>query len=372
VGLFGKINSPVGLDISGNTIRVAQLKPYSPKPVIIKYGEVAVTQAVKDGEIIDVDMVAKAIQDLWRTANITERRVVLGISNQKVIVRLISLPFMSEDELKSAIEFQAQDHIPIPVEEAILDFQVVGEFTNEDNEKMMEVVLVAAQKDMVTNQMKALEKAKLRPYVVDLSSFALVRSLLEKPPIVPEDKEIEKAKKAVGIVNIGEEITNIVISENYIPRFTRVTSVADESFTKAIADNMAVDLAEAQRFKDDFGFQPVGKTKQKKLKKSEQEKADKVRSILDEEAIRFVSELKRSFDYALSESLKSEKIDRIIISGFGSTVPNLADQIKESFRCTIEMGNPTVSVSSDSQKEFEEKSTNYSISVGLALRGLEE
>lgn len=383
MGLFGKSSSPIGLDISSNTIRAVQLKPYSPKPVIVKYAETTIGGAVSDGEVTDVDMVADAITQMWKSNNINERQVVLGISNQKVIVRLITMPQMKDDELKSAIEFQAQDHIPIPVEEAIIDYQVVGEFSNEDKEQMIEVILVAAQKDMVTNQIQTLEKAKLKPYVVDLSSFALVRSLLEKQPIVPEDKDFEQAKQAVGLVDIGEDVTNIVIAENYVPRFTRVTSVADNTFTKAIADSMGIDLEQAERLKNTHGFPAIAKAKKaekpaktakakKKVKKEEKEKADKTKEVLEDEAIRFISELKRSFDYAVSESVKADKIEKIILTGKGSTIPNLVDQLKASFRCDIEKGNPLVSISLDGDESFEAKSSNYAISVGLALRGLEE
>ena len=370
MGLFGKVSTPIGMDISSNTIKVVQLKPYSPKPIIIDYAQAIVEGAVTDGEVTDVTMVAKAISDLWRASKIPEKRVILGVSNQKVIVRLISMPEMKEDELKSAIEFQAQDHIQITENEAIIDFQIVGEYTNEDNEKMIEVVLVAAQKDMIANHIKALEKAKLKPYIVDLSSFSLVRSLIEPPPIVPEEKDLKKAKEAVGLINIGEEITNIVIAENHVPRFTRVTSVADSTFIKTIADNMAIDLEKAEKLKNKFGF-PTKKAV--KIKKADQEKAQKVKSIMEEEAIRFISEIKRSFDYALSESVKKNKIDRIIITGKGSLTPNIIEQMKESFSDSkIEFGNPLISVDIEDEKDFEKISPNYSISVGLALRGLEE
>lgn len=373
MGLFGKSNSPVGLDISSNTIRAIQLKLHSPKPVVVKYCETTVAGAILDGEIKDIDMVAGAISDLWRLNNISERRVVLGISNQKVIVRLIVMPYMKDDELKSAIEFQAQDHIPIPIEEAILDYKVVGEFKNQDKEHMIEVILVAAQKDMVINQLQALEKAKLKPFIVDLSSFALVRSLLEKPAIVPEEEEIENAKKAIGLVDVGEDVTNIAIVENYIPRFTRVASIADNSFIKAISDNMSLDLNEAERLKNEYGFNPTTKSKTKGIrKKAEREKAEKVREILDQEAIRFISEVKRSFDYALAESLKADKVDHIILSGKGSLTPNISDQLKSSFRCKIEEGNPLLSISLNGQKDLEDKGQRYAIGIGLALRGLDE
>ena len=134
--------------------------------------------AVVEGEIVDPQAVSGAIKELWKRTGLRVKDVAIGVSNQKVVVRLIDLPFMERDELAGAIQYQAQDYIPIPVEEAILDFQIIGDYMTPSDEHMMEVLLVAAQRDMIASAVSAVEGAGLKMAQVDVTAFALVRSLL--------------------------------------------------------------------------------------------------------------------------------------------------------------------------------------------------
>jgi len=369
---LGKVSLPVGLDIGSNRIKVVQLKPATPNPLLLKYGIAdAPVDSVVDGEINDTEAVAQTISDLLYSSGISEKRVILGISNQKIIVRVISVPYMEKDELRSAIEFQAGDHIPIPIDQAIIDFVVVGERQNEKNERLLDIILVAAQKEMVAKHIEALEKAKLKPYIVDVSSFAIARSLIEPPALVPEEKDIEKAKKAVGLVDIGDEVTNITIVENGILRFSRITSVADNTFTKALVTHLNLSVEDAIKNKDKYGFAPVGSAKAE----ATDDPQEKVQAVLADELLKFVSEVKRSFDYGLAESLESEKIDRIILSGVGAKTPGLLSYFEESFGLEVTLGNPLGSVSladSINQEQASEHNLQLAISLGLALRGIEE
>lgn len=369
MALFGRVSQPVGLDIGSEVLRVAQIKPGT-DPLLIKFAQQKTAGCLVDGEPTDVDALATAISDLWKKSGISERRVVLGISNQKVIVRLLTMPYMEKDDLKSAIQFQAQDNIPIPIEETILDYQITNDFTNQDNERTLQVVLVAAQKEMIQNHISALEKAKLRPYVVDVASFALGRSLLGKEAVVPDDKELERDSKVVGLVDIGESVTNISVIQNRTPLFSRVTPLADNAFVKAISDTLATPMEEAAKLKDEIGFPKQGAELTEGLKKSQLEKGEKVRSILSTEAIKFVDEIKRSFDYGLTEAVKSEELTEIIISGVGAQNKNLTSYFADSYP-KVSVGDPLSTVALAPGLSFD-KQTGYSIALGLALRGLNE
>ena len=151
--------------------------------MLVNYGSVAMPfGAVVEGEIVDPDAVSGAIRELWKRHGFRVSDVAIGVSNQKVVVRLIDLPFMERDELEGAIQYQAQDYIPIPVEEAIIDFQIIGDYMTPTDEHMMELLLVAAQRDMIQTAVAAVEGAKLRLAQVDVTAFALVRSLLGTTP----------------------------------------------------------------------------------------------------------------------------------------------------------------------------------------------
>ena len=149
------------------------------------------------------------------------KTVAVGVSNQKVVVRLIDLPYMERSELAGAIQYQAQDYIPIPIEEAIIDFQIIGDYMTPADEHMMEVVLVAAQRDMIANIVSAVEGAGLRLGQVDVTAFALVRALLGSTPSWFAE-ETETPGEAIGVVHVSSGLTNIAVVE----RDSRVSLVS--------------------------------------------------------------------------------------------------------------------------------------------------
>ena len=187
---FGASAPPVGLDIGTDHIRAAQVKPGGTLPVLTGYGAVGLPMgAVVEGEIVDVDAVSSALKELWRRSALGSKDVAIGVSNQKVVVRLIDLPFMERAELQGAIQYQAQDYIPIPIEDAILDFQIIGDYMTSADEHMMEVLLVAAQRDMISNAVQAVESAGLKLTEIDVTTFAIVRALMGVTPSVLPDAE---------------------------------------------------------------------------------------------------------------------------------------------------------------------------------------
>ena len=145
---LGSSQASVGLDIGTDHIRVAQVKAAGSTFILTGYATVGVPMgAVVEGEIVDVEAVAASIREMVRTSGLHPSNCAIGVSNQKVVVRLIDLPYMERAELQGAIQYQAQDYIPIPVEDAILDFQIIGDYMTPNDEHMMEVLLVAADPD---------------------------------------------------------------------------------------------------------------------------------------------------------------------------------------------------------------------------------
>jgi len=368
---MGKSNVSVGLDIETNTFRVVQLKSTSGAPMLTNYSSIRVPAgAVVEDEVVDIDVVGQTLSQLWKQAGISEKKVVIGIANQKVVVRLIPLPYMERSELSSAIQYQAEDFIPIPVEEAILDFDIVGEFTTEENERMMEVLLVAAQKDMITNVMTALEKAGLRPRIIDVSSLALARALLNIQSVVPESDD-----EAVALVNIASGITNIVLVEKGTPRFTRVSVLAGNSFTQRIADTLNVSFDEAEELKLKYGLPPIGEVQEQALEVDDPEKAKIVQDVLMKELGKFIGELRRSIDYYLTQRPGVKSVQSVILSGNGVKVGNLVAHIEQGLQLKVEIGNPLKKVKIGPKlSEDTIKSDEYgmALSLGLGLRGLEE
>jgi type IV pilus assembly protein PilM len=143
--------------------------------VIERFGQVALPPGVvRDGEVVDADTVAKAIRQLWSSAKFSTKKVVIGVANQRVIVRQVDLPWLAPAEMRKSLPFQVQDFIPIPVEQAILDFHPLEEFTNESGGRMLRMLLVAADRDMINSSLVAVQMAGLTPAMVDLTPFAVL------------------------------------------------------------------------------------------------------------------------------------------------------------------------------------------------------
>src|SRR5579871_2489213 len=170
-----------GLDIGTFAVRAVELNLDSERPTMTAFGQVALPRgAVVDGEVVDTAAVTQAIRDLWARGRFSVKQVRLGVSSQRVIVRQAELPAMSEEELRSAIHFEAQDLIPIPIEEALLDFCIVGPppAPVDDNEDArMKVLLVAAPREMVMQHLAAVEGAGLVVDAVDAVPLALFRAV---------------------------------------------------------------------------------------------------------------------------------------------------------------------------------------------------
>lgn len=377
MGIFSlkPAKSFVGLDISTNAFRVAQLKPTPQKPTLVNYGSVSVpVGAVVEGEVVDVEAASQAIASLWKKTGLLEKRVTIGVANQKVVVRLIELPFIEKAELKGAIRYQAQDFIPIPVEEAIMDFQILREFTTEGGEKMIEVLLVAAQKDMIQNNITAAEKAGLRPEAIDVSSFAVVRSLVPTPVVVPEEEEVAREEGALALVDIGSGTTNIVVVEKNVARFTRVSSVAGNVFSEALVEQLGLTIDEAEELKPKIGLPPPKGKKTAGVPKELADKAEGVHQVLSEEVKKFVAEVRRSLDYYLAQTPQAKGIEQVILSGSEARLKNFPAHLEKGLGLKVELGRPLQKVQPGrklNEEQLETEELSMAICVGLALRELE-
>ncbi|MBV9410644.1 MAG: pilus assembly protein PilM, partial [Acidimicrobiia bacterium] len=137
----------VGLDVGTSAVRAVELVLGREQVTLTRFGQVALPPgAVRGGEVIDAPAVAAAIRRLWREAGFRSRTVIVGVGNQRVVVRQADLPAMSDEDMRSALQFQAADLIPIPIEDAIIDFQIVDEFPTSEGD-MVRILLVAAQRD---------------------------------------------------------------------------------------------------------------------------------------------------------------------------------------------------------------------------------
>ena len=368
---IGSAPPPVGLDIGTDYIRAAQLKPSGSGFVVTAYGSVGVPfGAVVEGEIVDPEAVAGALKELWKHSGLRVKDTAIGVSNQKVVVRLIDLPYMERDELAGAIQYQAQDYIPIPIEEAIIDFQIIGDYMTPSDEHMMEVLLVAAQRDMIGAAVAAVEGAGLKLAQVDVTAFALVRSLLGTNPSWFAD-EVENAGEALGIVHISSGLTNIAVVERGIPRFTRVSSLAGNQFTQAIANVLNLTFDEAEELKNRAGLPSIEGGQMPDIG-GEPQAVQAAQEALEREANKFIAEVRRSLDYYLTQATQVRTIKRIYLTGSGAGLRNLPAYLERGLQTQVVIGDPLAHVQASGvvEQQLLADRMGCAPAIGLALGGV--
>lgn len=369
--LSGRKKTAVGLEIGTFAIRVAELSSQQIPPMLLHYSETKLPSgAVVDGEISEVDEVAETLKKIWAEGKISSRNVVLGVANPKVLVRQIELPYMDEATLKGAINFQAQEYIPIPPEELILDYQLVGEYMGEDDQKMIEVLLVGAHREMIEKFCEAVEKAGLSVDVVYLSSLALVKSLIDEVEEIKEKSEKAQEEPTI-LANISADISNIVVIEKNVPRFARVMAFGGNEFTNAVSSALAINFDEAEAMK-----KKIGLVRQEDLNDIEDEKEKLAAEILRREAFKFADELRRSIEYYFGQELDKLNTQKLIICGGASEMINLVEFLEGILKINVEKGSPLkrIQLSKTLPEEdvfnIEMHKSTISVVIGLAMRGM--
>jgi type IV pilus assembly protein PilM len=367
---LGSSAAVIGLDIGTDHVRLAQVKPEGSLFHLQKYGVVGVPLgAVVEGEILDTEAVAGSIRELMRATGVRGGDACVGVSNQKVVVRLIDLPFMDHAELEGAIQFQAQDYIPIPIEEAILDFQVIGDYMTSADEHMMEVLLVAAQRDTIDATVTAVQRAGLKLRQIDVTSFAVVRGLLGvTQSVLPGEAEL--SGEATGIIHMTGGITNIVVVEKGLPRFTRVSGLAGDDLTQAVANALNIAFDEAEELKLRVGLPAVDQQGVSEFPEGvDLEKARAAQDALEREVGKFIAEVRRSLDYYLTQTSQVRSITRILLTGSSAQLRNLDSYLEKGLQAKVEYADSLrwLTVPPQYQQVMQADRMGATAAIGLAM-----
>jgi type IV pilus assembly protein PilM len=197
--------------------------------------------SVRDGEVMDEDAVSEVLRELFNSSGLS-KRVRVGVANQRTVLRTLELPPVTDaKELAAAVNFQAQDQVPMPLDNALMDFHALG-IVDTPAGPRQRVVLVAAQRDMVERLLAAVRRAGLSPEGVDLSAFALIRSQYRPDPA--SSPEGEQARRVLYLNVDG--LTNLAIAEGTVCRFTRVVGSGLEGMASEIAERRSIALSEAR------------------------------------------------------------------------------------------------------------------------------
>jgi type IV pilus assembly protein PilM len=291
-------------------------------------GQVAVERAataqlapgvVRDGEVVDVDTLAAVLKELFSQHKLS-RRVRLGVANHRIVMRTLDLPpLKGPKEIASAVRFQAQDHIPMPLEQAVLEHHTLGTVDTIDGPRTR-VVVVAARRDMIEKLLAAARKAGLRPQGVDLSAFAMIRALHTGGTTDP-----------VLYMNVGG-VTNLAVAVGPTCVFTRVVAHGTESVASELAERRALTLEHAHAWLKYVGMhQPVEELE------GDDEIVREAREVLEDGIRRIADEVRNSLDFfAMQEG--TSNVERAIVTGPAVAIPGFAEHLSELAGLPIEVG----------------------------------
>lgn len=311
----------VGLDIGTSGVRAAELT-LGKGATLERFGQVALPPgAVRDGQVVDSGAVAHALKQLWAQAKFSTKKVVLGVANQNVVVRQVDLPWLPEDELRKSLAFQVQDFVPMAVEDAILDFHPLEEFTGENGGRMQRVLLVAASRDMVGGVLDSVKQAGLQPQVVDLTSFAVIRSLAGQQGFGSTDAE--------ALVDVGASVTNIVVHQGGVPRFVRILMMGGGDVTDAVAERLGIPHEQAEGVKQQTGMAANAGLAE----------AHPAQRAIEAAGSRLVDEIRGSLDYFVAQP-GAPRIGRVVVSGGGSLLPGFGQRLSAATRLPVQPARP--------------------------------
>jgi len=237
------VRTRIGVDIGSTAVRVAEVAA-GDIPVIVRAAQVPLRPGVVEaGEVRQPDAVAEALGELWSESRVKSKQVHLGVGNQCVVVREVALPWLPEKELRNTLGFRAQEFIPMASDEAVLDFDPLGEM-DQGGRRMVRILLVAAHKPMVNALVEAALAAKLDPQGIDLTPFAVTRAVGTGDAGLDLDSRGDEA-----IVDIGAQVTSICVHDHGVIRFVRMLPSGGRDITLALASRMGVDDEAAERLK---------------------------------------------------------------------------------------------------------------------------
>jgi type IV pilus assembly protein PilM len=347
--MFGSAGA-VGLDIGASAVRLAQVGPGRSQPSLLSFGQIALPPgAVTDGEIREPGAVSEAVAQLWKRTKIKSKRAVIGVANQGVVVRQLDLPYLEEKELRSSLPFQVADQIPMSVEDAELDYFVVGEYTTDDQQRMMRILLVAAATHMVEQFVSAVTAANVEPAAIDLTPFAIARA------VSPAARGESGLAGAEAVIDVGAGVTNILVHQNGEPQFVRILLVGGDDATEAIMNDLGVTQEAAEASKLDLG-RGVG--------------APDARRTLDRRVGNLVDEIRGSLDYYSSQETGAP-VSSVILTGGGSLTAGLAERLEQTLRLAVRQGSPLSQIdvgrSGLTSEQVQQVNPVAAAAVGLAL-----
>jgi type IV pilus assembly protein PilM len=338
----------VGVDIGARSVRAVEVGNYAgAKPQIVRMAEQSLPDnAVRRGEVVEPGTVSIALKRLWSAGNFKSKDVVLGIGGQGVFAREVTLPRAPIEQVRESLPFQVQELLPVPVSDVLMDFYPTH---NEDGENGAQIagLLVAGLKESINAKVDAAMRAGLRPVHVDLVPFALSRAILP----------IRSGQGRDAIVAIGASTTHVVVVDNGVPQFVRMTTSGGDDITQGLASRLQLTPENAERAKRGIGMGTA-------LMRAEDRPA---LEVIYEFAGELLGNIRSTLSYYTSAHV-AEPIQRILLTGGGSDLTGIANALGEITGLPVTVVEPLGGHPAPrTRREERTDASAYTTAFGLAL-----
>jgi type IV pilus assembly protein PilM len=351
---FGK-KSVVGLDIGSSSVKAVEIAMKS-KDKGFELRSLGIApmpaEAIVQGAFLNSSAIVDSIQEAIQSGRIKGKEVAAAVAGHSVIVKKVSLPSMTREELEDQIQWEAEQYIPFDVNEVNLDFQILE---TSEGEGQMDVLLVAAKKDLIDDYMQVISEAGLTPVAVDVAAFAVENCFDINYELDPEG--------VMALVNIGAQVVNINVVQDGVPAFTRDITTGGNQYTEEVQKALSISFDEAERLK--MG----GSASEQSQEVVPQEVEQAIRSVTDT----VVGEISRSLDFFTATAAES-RISKVYLCGGGANVAGFVNSFHERTGFEVEVMNPLSRMlpSKGFDPEYlDEIKATLGVGIGLATRRVE-
>lgn len=355
----------VGLDLGSRYIKAVQVTGTKESPKITHAAMVEISQTPI--EEMDpgtrMELTVKTIKTVLGEAGIKSNKVNVSLAGDSVLVRLIKMPVMSKEDLKNAIQFEAEQYIPLKIDQVVIDLAVQREVMDE-GQKKQEVVLVAAKQEAVSEVLGLIAKAGLEPGVIDHDPFCLQNSY--------EMNYGSKAGETVVLLHCGAKLSTIILIEDGFYQLGRDLPIAGNTLTKDIQGSLKMEFPAAEELKRAQG-QLVVESEETSIDRlpDKEDKTLRMHEAMLPTVNRLIGEIRRSFDFYEAQG-KKRTINKVLLSGGGALLKNYQSFLGEKLKVPIEIHQPfaKVDVPAALKGKMDPESPQWAVAVSLAIRGL--
>ncbi|MDY0211472.1 MAG: type IV pilus assembly protein PilM [Desulfuromonadaceae bacterium] len=347
--MFGSKKAIVGIDIGASAIKLAQLKQ-SKSGYILKALDLEPLppEAVVDSSIMDSSAVVQAIKDLIVRNKLGKNAdVTIAVSGHSVIIRKISLPLMTDEELGGSIQWEAEQYIPFDIADVYLDFQIIG--PDPVDQGQMEVILVAARREFINEYTGVIRESGLVPVIVDVESFAVENIYCSLYS--------EELLDVVALIDIGASVAQLNILKNSVSVFTREIQMGGAAYNEELQKHFGLSNDDAEMLKLSGSFDGVD--------------SDEAHTVIDQVSDNLVQEIVRALDF-FSATFNDEKVSKVYLTGGVCLTSGLMDKCEHSLDMPVALLDPFSRISvkeSAFDLEFVKASAPfYAVAAGLATR----